>query len=290
MCLLLGMKADYYIEKIKEKTGLTTDQIKQLVDAKIEELKGLISREGASFVIAKELGVEVKSISELTTPIEITLGDITPQMKMITVSGRIMKKRPLHEFPKEGGMGKVLNFSLFDKDSVLNAVAWDDKADFINEKIKEGDLITIEGGYGNQGRNGNTELHIGKKTIIAVNPSDLDAEQYPTTFTAPEVTLAEAKNVEPKSIVSVQGTISKVEELKTITSKKTGEEISLLKFTVSDDTENIVVIMWREIAESYKGLLRAGMKASLQNVTVNYNAYTNTNEITFNTDSKGSIK
>ncbi|MBY8987256.1 MAG: DUF2240 family protein [Candidatus Lokiarchaeota archaeon] len=53
------MKPEVYIKKIREDTGLSKKEIQSLIEAKKEEIKGLISDEGALFVIAKELGVEV---------------------------------------------------------------------------------------------------------------------------------------------------------------------------------------------------------------------------------------
>lgn len=48
------------IDIIVEKTGLTRKNIILQVKEKREELKGLISEEGALFIIAKELGVDIK--------------------------------------------------------------------------------------------------------------------------------------------------------------------------------------------------------------------------------------
>jgi len=55
------MKTEAYINKIIRDTGLSKKEIQTLVEEKKEELKGLISEEGALFVIAKELGVDVAS-------------------------------------------------------------------------------------------------------------------------------------------------------------------------------------------------------------------------------------
>ena len=48
------------IDIITEETGLTSKEIMELMEEKKQELKGLISDEGALFIIAKELGVNVK--------------------------------------------------------------------------------------------------------------------------------------------------------------------------------------------------------------------------------------
>lgn len=53
-------KNEIYINRIIEETGLTRKEIKKLVDEKQTELKGLISTEGALFIISKEMGLDVK--------------------------------------------------------------------------------------------------------------------------------------------------------------------------------------------------------------------------------------
>ena len=54
------MKSELYIKKILKNTGLTRKEIQDMVENKKVELKGLISEEGALFIIARELGVDVK--------------------------------------------------------------------------------------------------------------------------------------------------------------------------------------------------------------------------------------
>ena len=46
------MKTEAYIKKLIEETGLTKKEIQDLVEEKKQELKGLISEEGALFIIA----------------------------------------------------------------------------------------------------------------------------------------------------------------------------------------------------------------------------------------------
>ena len=75
---MIEMKTEVYINKIIEDTGLTRKEIQNLVEDKKNELKGLISDEGALFIIAKELGVDIKSENkDLLKDIEIFIADIT---------------------------------------------------------------------------------------------------------------------------------------------------------------------------------------------------------------------
>ncbi len=50
-------KPKEYIIKIIEETGLTIKEIQELINDKKKELRGIVSDEGALFLIAKELGV-----------------------------------------------------------------------------------------------------------------------------------------------------------------------------------------------------------------------------------------
>lgn len=55
------VKEEAYILKIMEETGLTRKEIAEKVQEKREELQGLISDEGALFIIGKELGIDFKA-------------------------------------------------------------------------------------------------------------------------------------------------------------------------------------------------------------------------------------
>jgi len=91
-------KEEAYISKIIDETGLTRTEIQKLVDEKKEYLKGLISTEGALFIIARELGVEVPQKTKEITSIYIV--DLQENMKNITVIGRIKRIYNTHEFLK----------------------------------------------------------------------------------------------------------------------------------------------------------------------------------------------
>lgn len=58
------MKAETYIKKIIEDTGLSKEEIQSLIEEKKRKIKGLFSDEGILFVIARELGVEVSRESQ----------------------------------------------------------------------------------------------------------------------------------------------------------------------------------------------------------------------------------
>jgi hypothetical protein len=88
-----------------------------------------------------------------------------------------------------------------------------------------------------------------------------------------------------KGVVSFQGIISSVDNLKRITSK-TGEEISLLGFVVSDNSDGIRITLWSEKAEEFAETLKVGTGIALKNVMVKYSNFSGRNEISLLNDSE----
>jgi len=176
------MKTEAYINKIIEDTGLSKKEIQTLVEEKKEELKGLISDEGALFVIAKELGVEVSGENqELLNEIELNISDITLNMKNIVLVGRIKDIFNLSSFNKKNGeVGYVGAFKLNDNTGDIRIVLWDDQVNvFKDERFEKNEIVKILNGNAKQGRYGGIEIHIGRFSKIILAPEDVDYKKYP---------------------------------------------------------------------------------------------------------------
>lgn len=174
------LSVEAYTKKIIEETGLTKNEIQKLIDEKKDELKGLISDEGALFIIAKELGLDIKPIVKEET--SIYLVEVTKKMKNLILVGKIVTFREIHEFVKKDGTeGKVLNFIISDKTGQLRIVAWGEMATkiFINEDFKEGNLIKITNGYSRFSDYHNEyEVHLSRYSKVEFNPKVSNPEEY----------------------------------------------------------------------------------------------------------------
>ena len=176
------MKTEAYINKIIEDTGLSKTDIQSLVEEKKEELKGLISDEGALFVIAKELGVDVTSENkELLNDIELNISDITLNMKNIMIVGRIKDIYHVNSFKKSSGeTGHVGSFLLRDNTGDIRIVLWDDQVSiFKDERFEKNEIVKILNGTARNGRNGGIEIHVGGFSKIDLAPEDVDYKKYP---------------------------------------------------------------------------------------------------------------
>ncbi|TFF87556.1 MAG: DUF2240 family protein, partial [Promethearchaeota archaeon] len=129
------MKTERYIRRIIEETGLSKKDIEERVKEKKKELKGLISEEGALFIIARELGVEIKEDQRYIEDIEIKVSDIKPQMKNITLVGRVKQINRIHQFKrKDGSEGRVSSFLLHDNTGDIRVVLWDESTNILQDQ------------------------------------------------------------------------------------------------------------------------------------------------------------
>ena len=135
-----------------------------LIDLKLKQLSGLISKEGAAHIIANELGVKI--FEQASGKLQIK--NILAGMRSVETLGKVTRKFELREFQTQSGTGKVSNIVIGDETGSIRLVMWGEQATSIN-KLNEGDIVKIVGGYvrENQGRK---EVHLNDRSKLIINP------------------------------------------------------------------------------------------------------------------------
>lgn len=239
------MKTEAYINKIIEDTGLSKTEIQSLVEEKKEELKGLISDEGALFVIAKELGVEVSGENqELLNDIELNISDITLNMKNIVLVGRIKDIFNLNSFKKSNGeVGYVGAFKLHDNTGDIRIVLWDDQVNvFKDERFEKNEIVKILNGNAKQGRYGGIEIHIGRFSKIILAPEDVDYKKYPKI--KEEFKLINEIN-EKLGSISIEGKVMNRSPVREFT-RKDGQNGKVCSLSVRDSSGKTRISFWND--------------------------------------------
>jgi hypothetical protein len=156
------------INKIKEKTNISEGEINTKINQKLEQLSGLISKEGAAHIVANELGVKI--FEQIQGKLQIR--NILAGMRSVETAGKVMKVFELREFKTEKRSGKVASLVMADETGSIRIVLWGDQAEKIN-RIKEGDILKIINGYvrENQGRK---EVHLNDRASLAINPPGVE--------------------------------------------------------------------------------------------------------------------
>jgi hypothetical protein len=157
-------------EKIISSGKLSSEELDEKIRAKINELSGLISEEGASHIIANELNIELvdKNASKLK------IKEIYAGMRGITTVGKITRKFESREFTKGDSIGKVCSLILGDETGTVRVVFWNEQVDLIKD-VKEDEIILIEDAYVRENNN-NREIHLGRSGHIEINPEGVIIE------------------------------------------------------------------------------------------------------------------
>ena len=151
-------------EKIQQNSNIAAEDLDQKIRAKINELSGLISEEGAAHIIANEMGI--KLVEEEG---RMKIKSIYSGMKQVEVLGKVTQKFPIREFDKNGRQGKIGAFVIGDDTGTIRIACWNDQADIL-DNLKEEDVVLVNSGYAKENNFNQVELHLNDRSSISINP------------------------------------------------------------------------------------------------------------------------
>ncbi len=191
------------IEKIARQANIGTDKVREMVDSKLKEFSGLVSEEGALYLVAKDFGIDPTiEIQKKALKIE----NVVPGMRSVSLKCRVVNISEINEFKKtDGSEGKVQSIILGDETGTIRLSLWNDQLEFA-EKIEVGSTIEIKNAYSKEDNRGNVELRLGKKTII----KKIDSSEVPNVvpFSSNFVKKTSLLGVQQENVkYEVEGTI-----------------------------------------------------------------------------------
>jgi len=168
---MLKIPLEKIIEKIEEDSGLSKQEIRDKINAKINELKGLVSEEGAAFIIASELGI---NLLEQPQSKVWKIADLVPGSGLVDVEGHVDRVFNITPYVRNNEAKEVGSFLLRDDTGDIRVVLWDDKVNLIKEGKLKGN-IKIKYATVKQNLAGKNELHVNKRSvIISLNEVETD--------------------------------------------------------------------------------------------------------------------
>ncbi len=163
------------VSKIIESTKIERSVLEQKIKEKIDEFNNLVSEEGAAYIIAKELGVQLISVDHSKESVEIK--NLVGGLKNVSVVGRVVAKYPVSTYQRDGKELKVGSLLLYDGTGYCRVVFWNDFIDIFN-KIAEDMIIKVVNAYVKE-NNDRKELHINFRTKVRLSPEEIDPESIP---------------------------------------------------------------------------------------------------------------
>ena len=257
------------IERIQSETGLSKDAIKEQIKAKMIALDGLVSEEGAAYIVASELGVHLfKEQSNYAESVKIST--ILAGMMSVETVGKVIRIFPAKEFTtKDGRKSKVGSIVIADNTGTIRVALWDKKADVI-EKIKSGMVVKIKSAYAKLNNLNKAELHVSTKGTLILEPKGVLVETE-----ASAAPLKKISTINSDETATLRGTIVQVfpPRLYPICSKcgkkvvaapegwvctehqvVVSQQAMLLSFVLDDSTDTMRSVAFKETAERICGM------------------------------------
>lgn len=159
------------ISKICEHAKISEDEVKAKIKAKLDSLNGLVSDEGAAYIIANELGV--KLFEQQTSNKVLKISEVLEGAKSVDTVGKVTRIFPVRSFTRDGQENKVGNFMIADETAEIKVVLWDARRiEWLEDgTLQPGTVVKIKSGYvrvnNYQGRT--KEVHVGAKGQLIID-------------------------------------------------------------------------------------------------------------------------
>jgi len=265
---MLQLSVEDVIEKIKAETGLSEEEIREQIKAKLKSLEGLVSEEGAAYIVASELNVSLfKEFSSGALKIKNVLAG----MNNVELVGKVVTIRPPITFSKDGKKGEVASFIIGDETGKIRVVLWDKRIELIkNGELKEGDVVKIKNAYAKESIYGGCEIHLNNRSKLILNPEGIDINLADSAYANKKISelsvfdkakllATVVKIFRPKFYFSCPECGKKVEESEEgfvcATHKIVEPKLEMvLNIIVDDSSETIRAVAFGNIAERLAGV------------------------------------
>jgi len=198
---MLSLPIKDVIDKIKEETGLSEEEVQNQINIKLQSLDGLVSEEGAAYIVASDLGVRLfKDLGSGALKIK----NILSGMNNVEVIGRVISVRQPITFTKNDRTNEVASIMISDDTGTIRVVIWDKRVDWIKEgKLGAGVIVKVKDAYTKENTYGGKELHLNNRSILIINPEGVDIPHSTTNSKA-------ITDLSPQEKVSLLATVVKV--------------------------------------------------------------------------------
>lgn len=156
------------IEKIKKETGLSEEEIRNQINSKLQSLEGLVSEEGAAYIVASELNVSLFKDAGSST---LKIKNVLAGMNNVEIVGKVLRLKQPTTFTKNNKKGEVASMVIGDETGNIRVVIWDKRTEWIkNGKIREGMIVKIKDAYAKENSFSGREIHLNNRSKLILEP------------------------------------------------------------------------------------------------------------------------
>lgn len=158
------------------KSGKSKEEIEQLVADKVNELSGLVSEEGAIYIIANELDVKLDSDRPKRDANLVKIEEITEPKTPTSLECKVIRKYDKVTFSsKTGSEGSVQSMLVGDETGIVRLTFWNDQTDLI-EDVHDGDILRVSNAYTRENSQNpqRIDVHFGQYSSLEINPEGVE--------------------------------------------------------------------------------------------------------------------
>ncbi len=267
---------DEVLNRLEKEANVSKQELNERISKKQNEFLGMISHEGATYLVAKDLGINLLGANNRRLEIK----NISIGMKNVSVAGRVFKISGIVEFKRsDGTTGKVVNLFVGDNTGFLKLALWDKQVALVEDgRVKLGDAVQIKNGIVKESLYGGIEVSIGKYGNIGSVEYEVElpsAEVLNKKFFGNETEKTSIKNLMPGtfeisgSIIDVlknnfifsicplcgKAVIKSNEGIRCAEHGEVDSDPALVVNTLIDDgTGSLRAVFFRETAEKFCGV------------------------------------
>jgi len=249
-------------EILRQNPLMSQQQIQAKLDSERARTNGLLGDETLLRLIAAKNGVTVPQ-NNLTNSDVMPTNRLLPGLHDVTVAGRLIAVSPPKSFQGAEKSGKFATVTLLDEGGLLRVMLWDERVEQIEKgELKPNQTVRLLHGYTKQDRYGKTELHLGKKSQIEIEPPEKTTHYPPIERFASKISSLNAASCNVLVLVTVKAVLGK-----NTFSRPDGGDGTIMKLTVADESGQITVVVWNEKTEELQNV-KADSKLQLVNARV----------------------
>lgn len=247
------MSLEEILSNLQKQSKLPQEKIDAMIDDKCIEFSGMITKEAAAHLVARELGLSLPR-SDST---KLQIKNIVSGMRNINVIGRVFKISPINEFQKKNGdKGRVVNIFISDGTGYTRVPLWNDQVKIVEDEIiKTGDAVQVFGGFSKDNIYDEVEISVGKFGGLRKVEDDYLA---PSMELISKSFVSENRRVDISDLIpgnfEVKGTVTQVFRGKFIFENETGEKSIVISVSIDDGSGEIRAVLFRELAEKVSGV------------------------------------
>ena len=236
------------IKKIlASRPDLSENELQRIIQEKRGKTGELLTEEGATYMVASELGLDLSSGQVVTTDVKIK--DLVIGANDITVMGQVLAVTPIQLFNRrDNSEGSVARVVLSDETGTIAVVLWDEQTQILSQKeISPNHVLKIAHGYVRAGLGGSPELNVGRRGQITVQsaPSSVNMKIQANMLTKiRELKVGDA-------YVNFVGVVKGFSRISTFT-RANGQQGQVMRLRLIDETERVKAVFWDDQVDFVK--------------------------------------